>query len=75
MARLAVGHIPALLIGTGFRKDKGHYCRSRAGSRMVVLMRPLWQLQPPVGQVQPVHDLVVLIVGRRVRVAAEGVDV
>ena len=35
----------------------------------------LGQLQARVGQVQAVHDLVVLVVGRGVRVAAEGVDV
>ena len=33
------------------------------------------QLQSWVGQVQPVHDLIVLVVGRRVRITGEGIDV
>ena len=52
---------PASAISIGFLEMPG-WCLGR-------------QLQSWVGQVQSVHNLIVLVVGRRVRITGEGIDV
>ena len=72
------------LIGDRSRRVREGACRTSGSSSRILKPEPrirstsarnFGQPQARVGQVEPVHDLVVFVVRRRVRVAAEGVDV